>query len=270
MKGAIDIALWRLGLAYLLFFVVYGLIWRKRLGIGKDLIHAVFRMTIQLAIVGFALTYLFNIDLWIVITLIFFIMAFFAAQTIVKRSGVNFPGMYRLLFTSILFGAGMILMYFVLIVIHIDPWYNPRYFIPLAGMIIGNSMNSSALALERFYDDIKIHRREIETRISFGATAAEASADSLRKAYRSALIPVLTSMTGMGLVFLPGMMTGQILGGSPPLVAIKYQIVIMAAILGSVALTGYAILIQESRQFFDSHHLIREDIFSKNRENKPS
>ena len=211
---------------------------------------------------GFLLTYLFQIRLWIVMTLLFLIMVFFASQTIVKRTGISFKGVYRILYFSILLGGGSVFFFFIFVVVHNQPWYDPRYFIPLAGMIIGNSMNGSALALERFYDDIKKRRMEIETMISFGATAEEAAADAFRKAYRSALIPTLTSMTGMGIVFLPGMMTGQILGGSSPLTAIKYQMAIMAAILGSVSLTGFFILTLESRYFFDKFHLPKDDIFN--------
>ena len=260
MTGAVDIAIWRLGLAYILFVIVFIIAWWKELRIGKDLIFSVLRMTLQLIAIGFLLTYLFRIRLWYLITLIFLIMIFFATQTIVKRSAISFKGIYRLLFLSILMGGGTVLFLFVLFIVHNQPWFEPRYFIPLAGMVIGNSMNGSALALERFYDDVRKRHLQIETLLSFGATAEEASRDSFRKAFRSALIPTLTSMTGMGIVILPGMMTGQILGGSHPLVAIKYQIAIMAAILGSVALTGFFILTLERKYFFDRHHLLKEEI----------
>lgn len=264
MNGAIDIAIWRLGIAYILFFLVFFLSWRKKLNLGKDIFSSVVRMTIQLILMGFLLTYIFKIKLWYVITLIFVVMIFFATQTIIKRSGVSYKGIFRLMFVSILLGGGSVMFFFILAVVRNQPWYEPRYFIPLAGMVIGNSMNGSALALERFYDDVKKRRKEIETWVSFGATADEAANDSFRKAYRSSLLPVLTNMTGMGIVFLPGMMTGQILGGSPPMVAIKYQIAIMAAILGSVALTGYIILTLEYRSFFNKYHLPNETIFEGN------
>lgn len=261
MTGALDISLWRLALAYLLFGIVFFVIWWKRLNLEKDLVNSVIRMTLQLTFMGFILKTIFEIDSWIIITGIFFIMVFFAARTIIKRTGIVIPGITRLLFISILLGAGSVLMFFIHLVVHNQPWYEPRYFIPLAGMIIGNSMNGSALALERFYEDVKQRRREIETWISFGATAEEAALEPFRKAYRSALVPTLTSMTGMGIVFIPGMMTGQILGGSPPLTAIKYQMAIMAAILTSVALTCFFILNLEFRRLFNKYHLINVDIF---------
>ena len=263
MNGAIDIPIWRMGFAYILFLVVMYVTWRKQLKISRDILNAVFRMTLQLILMGFLLTYIFRMELWFVVTAIFFIMVFFAAQTIVNRSGIRFKGVYRILFLSILCGGGSILFIFIFCIVNNQPWFSPRYFIPLAGMIIGNSMNGSALALERFFDDVKTRRKEIETLLSFGASADEASRDSFRKAYRSALIPTLTSMTGMGIVFLPGMMTGQILGGSPPMVAIKYQIAIMGAILGSVALTCLLILTQEQRRLFTKEHLINEEILSQ-------
>ena len=261
MEGALDIPVWRLFLAYILFAIVFLIAWRKRVRLTKDLLVSVIRMTVQLILMGIALKTVFGIDSWVIISCIFIIMVFFAAQTIIKRSGVLFKGVYRLLFLSILCGGGVVFIYFIVFVIHNDPWYAPRYFIPLAGMIIGNSMNGSALVLERFYDLIQTHRSEIETLVSFGATAQEASRDHFRKAYRASLIPVLTNMTGIGIVFIPGMMTGQILGGSSPILAIKYQMAIMAAILGSVALTGYLILSMGSRYFFDTTHLPKASVF---------
>jgi len=228
----------------------------------KDLIYSVVRMTLQLIIMGFVLNMVFNIKLPIIVMAIFLLMIFFATHTIVKRSNISFIGVYRILFIAMGFGCTPVIFFFLLMVVHNQPWYDPRYFIPLAGMIVGNSMNGSALALERFYDDVKTRRNEIETLISFGATSGEASRESFRKAYRSSLLPILTNMTGMGLVFLPGMMTGQILGGSSPLTAIKYQIAIMAAILCSVAITAFLILTLEYRHFFDKYHLPRKEILN--------
>ncbi|MBN2104979.1 iron export ABC transporter permease subunit FetB [bacterium] len=261
MKAVIDIPLWRLSLCYGLFFFVFVMAWWKKLDLSRDLFFSIGRMTIQLTLMGFILTEIFQIDSWWLITFIYLAMLFFAVQAIVKRSGISFPHIYRLLFISLLGGAGSVFVFFIFMIINNTPWYDPRYFIPLGGMILGNSMNGSALALERFFDDVHVRRLEIETMISFGATGREAAQSSFRKAFRSALLPMMMSMSGMGLVFLPGMMTGQILGGSSPLVAIKYQIAIMGAILGSLAVTVYMILSLEYHQFFDKYYLIREDIF---------
>ena len=261
MNGALDISLWRLSLAYLLFLVIFIITWRKNLRLEKDMAVSVVRMTVQLAILGYILTFLFKINLWYVITGIYLLMIFFASQTVIKRSGLHFKGMYKILFPAILLGCGTVLVFFILFIVHNQPWYDPRYFIPLSGMMLGNSMNGSVLALERFYNEINQNRLQIETWIAFGATAKEASRDAFRKAYRASLMPMLTSMTGMGLVFLPGMMTGQILGGSPPITAIKYQIAIMSGILTSIALTAYIILTLEYVHFFDHFHLPKENIF---------
>ena len=261
MNDVINIPIWRLSFCYGLFFLVYVLVWMKHLNLSKDLLFSMVRMTVQLTLMGLVLTRIFQIESWLLISLLYLTMLFFAMQTIVRRSGITFPNIHRLLFISLLGGAGTVFLFFIFFVVNSEPWYNPRYFIPIGGMILGNSMNGSALALERFYDDVHVRRREIETLIALGATAREAAGSSFRKAYRAALLPMMMSMSGMGLVFLPGMMTGQILGGSPPLIAIKYQIAIMSAIMGSLAFTTYLILSLEYHQFFDKFHLIRENIF---------
>lgn len=264
MNPVIDISIWRLSLCYGLFFLVFLISWWKKLALSRDLLISVGRMTLQLVLMGLILTKIFQLQSWIIITLIYLLMIFFAMQNIIKRSGIVFPHIHWLLFISLLGGAGSVFIFFIVLIIGNQPWYDPRYFIPLGGMILGNSMNGSALALERFFDDVKVRRLEIETLISFGATGHEAAQTSFQKAYRAALLPMMLSMSGMGLVFLPGMMTGQILGGSLPITAIKYQIAIMSAILGSLAVTTYFILMLEYRQFFNKFHLIRDEIFSIN------
>ena len=104
--------------------------------------------------------------------------------------------------------------------------------------------------------------RLVETLLALGANSKEASSSMLRASFRASLIPTLSSMSGMGIVFIPGMMTGQILGGVQPLAAIRYQVVIMMAILGAVAFSSYMILFLEQRKFFDEYHLLREEIFT--------
>ena len=120
---------------------------------------------------------------------------------------------------------------------------------------------TKALALERFYAGVKENRKMVETYLVHGATGAEATQDLFRSAFRASLIPTLSSMSGVGLVFIPGMMTGQILGGVDPVDAIRYQMVIMMAILGSVAIASIVILYLQRRRFFDEYQLLRPDLF---------
>ena len=157
-----------------------------------------------------------------------------------------------------LVGCGGGTIFFCLLVIGPDPWYDPRYLIPLAGMIIGNSMNGAALAAERLASEIDERREEIESALCLGADSRNASREAVRQAFRAALIPTVNTMAAMGLVALPGMMTGQILSGTEPVTAVKYQIAIMCAITGSVGLTSFLILHQGARRYFTSAQQLRE------------
>ena len=259
----VDIPLSGMILAYLLFFLVFFLSHSNRLELSRDLIISTVRMTLQLFLVGWVLIYAFEWESPLVATAIFLVMVFFGAWTIMERAGVSFPAIFISLFFALTLSTGFVLAFYLFFIIQDGPWYNPQYFIPLAGMIIGNSMNGSTLAVERFYNGVKEKKLEIETKVALGANTKEASLQIFRQAYKASLLPTLSSMTGMGLVFLPGMMTGQILGGAPPMVAIKYQITIMLAILGSVALSGFMVLFLERRLLFSNLHLPRYKILLK-------
>ena len=240
---------------------VWLIIWANRLRLGRDLWFSILRMALQLLAIGFVLEYLFEIHIWYVTVGVFVAMVFFAARTVLARTGIEFGGLTAILGVAMLAGAGSVSAFLALAVVQVDPWYAPRYFIPLAGMVLGNSMNGCALALERFYSGVREQRKLVETHLAHGATGGEATRDLLRSAFRASLIPTLSSMSGIGLVFIPGMMTGQILGGVDPLDAIRYQMVIMMAILGSVALASFVVLYLERGRFFDEYHLLRKELF---------
>ena len=256
----LDISLEHLALAYILGTVVFALINIKKLKLNKHFFVSMVRMTIQLVAVGFLLKYVFQVRLPILIAAIFLFMSFNASRIVIARSGISFPYVHLLVFAGITIGPGLVLLFFIGIVVSPIPWYNPRFLIPIAGMILGNSMNGSALALERYFGECKITLPKIKTLISLGATENEASRNAYRKAYRAGLLPTLISMSSMGIVSLPGMMTGQILGGSPPLIAIKYQIGIMLAILSAVAISIFIILSLEQHQLFNAYGLPKDEI----------
>jgi len=256
-----DITMAGLLAAYALALPVWLIILTNRFGLNRDLLVSVLRMSLQLLAIGYVLKYLFEVQIWYLTIGVFLVMVFFAAHTVVARTGLKFKGTTLVLGLAMLVGAGSVSAVLALYAVQVQPWYDPRYFIPLAGMVIGNSMNGCALALERFYSGLKQGRRLVESLVAHGATGKEASRQMLRSAFRASLIPTLSSMSGIGIVFIPGMMTGQILGGVEPLDSIRYQIVIMMAILGSVALSSYLILVLQQRKFFDEYSLLREEIF---------
>ena len=142
-------------------------------------------------------------------------------------------------------------------VVQVKPWYAPQYFIPLGGMIIGNSMTAIAIALERMFADIRRRRDEIELAFCMGATYQEATVEIRRTAVRAGMIPSINALMTVGLVALPGMMTGQILAGAEPTMAIRYQILVMLMLVASTTL-GTIIVVQVARRlcFTKVHQMI--------------
>jgi putative ABC transport system permease protein len=238
MKNIIDINVYQLLAAYI-FIVILLLIVRKR-GIKreKEIVISSIRMTLQLIIMGFILVYIINNPNPLFTLLILIFMEVFSIYNIYKRSKVelNFK-IKKVVAISMVIGSLLSLLYFLFVIIRISPWYDPRYFIPIAGMLIGNSMTGVALGVNRLVDDIKKRKDEIEMALMLGATPKMAVKEIIDNTFDSAILPTINSMVGMGIVFLPGMMTGQILSGTSPLTAIKYQIAIMLGILGCVAIT---------------------------------
>jgi putative ABC transport system permease protein len=254
----IDLRLPDLALGYALILLTVALARFKNIGQEKEMLWASARMVLQLFATGYILHLVFAIRHPLLVLLILVIMAGFSLQVLAGRVKSKMPGFYRVVSSSIFIGCGAVTFFFVLAVVGPDPWYDPRYLIPLAGMIIGNSMNGAALAAERLGSEMKDRQDEIETALSLGASSRAASRDAVRAAFRAALIPTTNTMAAMGIVSLPGMMTGQILSGTPPVIAVKYQIAIMFAITGSVAVTSFLILMQGYRRYFTAAHQLRE------------
>ncbi len=195
-------------------------------------------MTVQLIIVGYVLMFLFNRPHPLLTVLVIIIMEAFAIYTIIKRGGEAVtPALKRIIVISMMSGTLISLLYFIIVVIGLSPWYDPQYFIPIAGMLIGNSMTGISIGVNKLSQDMKANKDAIENALMLGATPKRASKQIVDQAFDAAIIPTMNSMLGMGIIFLPGMMTGQILSGVSPLTAIEYQIAIMLGILGSVSLT---------------------------------
>lgn len=225
----------------------------------KDIFWSGVRMFAQLLVVGYVLHLVFALKSAIYVLLILVVMIGFAVQTIGARVEAKMSGFYRVVGTALLFGCGGMTFFFCTLIIGLEPWYDPRYLIPLAGMVIGNSMTGASLAAERLAAEFHERREEIETVLCLGGSVKTAAEPAVSRAFRAALIPSVNAMAAMGLVFLPGMMTGQILSGTEPLIAVKYQIAIMCVITGSVALTTYMILRMGYRSYFTPYQSLRED-----------
>ncbi len=255
----IDLSLWDLLTVYSLLLMSIGLAHLLKAGQSKDLFWSGLRMFVQLLVVGYVLHLIFALATPLPVLLIMIVMVGFAVQTIGARVQIKMPHFYRVVGPAILFGCGGMTFFFCSLVIGLEPWYDPRYLIPLAGMIIGNSMTGASLAVERLASEFRERRDEIETALCLGGTIQTVSETAVSSAFRTALIPSINAMAAMGLVFLPGMMTGQILSGTEPLIAVKYQIAIMCVITGSVSITTFLILKLGYRAYFTPYQSLRED-----------
>ena len=230
-------------------------VWQK-LEIAKNLIIATFRSIIQLIIVGFLLEAVFEIKQPFVILFIILLMSLMAAREARNRVREKVSYILPIMWISVIVGTLVILAYTTFLVVQPDTWYAPQYLIPLAGMILGNSMNGAAIAAERFTQDLVKRSREIETHLCLGATPKQAIAVYQVDAIRAAMIPTINVMMVAGVVSLPGMMTGQILSGVSPLLAVRYQLVILFAITTANLITALILTTLVTRQFFtDSQQL---------------
>ncbi len=235
-NSIIPISNFQLALTVILVLITGGISSVLKLGLLKSLIWGTIRTFVQLTLVGYALTYIFAINnLWLIIAIIT-LMCYIASRTAVKRTS-NVPDYPTLLaFLSLLASTYLVGSIVVTLIISPDPWYSARIAIPIFGMILGNAMNGIALSLDRLYGEARSRTTEIEAMLAFGATPWEAIRDSVREAVRAGMTPTINSLMVVGLVSLPGMMTGQILGGADPSEAVRYQIVVMLMIAAAVAI----------------------------------
>lgn len=254
----INLELLNLALAYGLVLLAIGLARLQRIGQEWQMLWSSLRMVFQLLAVGYMLHLVFAVRSPLAVIAILIAMAGFSLQVMGSRIEHKMPHFYKVMGTSVFAGCGGVTFLFCGLVVGYSPWYDPRYLIPLTGMIIGNSMNGASLAAERLSAEMKGRRDEIEAAICLGATARQASDTAVRSAFRAALMPTVNTMAAMGIVALPGMMTGQILSGTEPIIAVRYQIAIMCAITGAVSITSFLILLQGYRHYFTSAHQLTE------------
>ena len=250
-EEVIRLSLWQVAIAYV--FVVLVLIMLRRRGIRREttLLLASVRMTLQLVAVGFVLMAVFENPHPLATAGIVLLMVGFAVYTLFRKFKKDLtPALRRVIAISMPIGTVPVLLFFLWLVIGIDPLYDPQYVIPITGMIVGNSMTGISLGVHTLLSRLKNNRAEVEEALALGATPKQASNDIVNDAFDAAIIPTLNSMLGMGIIFLPGMMTGQILSGVDPTLAILYQIVIMLGILGGVSMTTYLFLTIGVKAFF--------------------
>lgn len=261
MNGVMTPQIWRIAIAYVFVLMLLVIVRKRRISREKEILIATIRMTLQLILAGYLLLILFENVHPLLTLAVVILMVVFAIMTTFRQCKTKLnASVKKIIAVSIAFGTLVCLVFFIVVVLGVVPWYDPRYFIPIAGMLIGNSMTGISLGVNRLMDGMRSQRQTIETALMLGATPKAAARKYVNAAFDAAILPTINSMVGMGIVFLPGMMTGQILSGTSPVTAIEYQIVIMLGILGSVTLTVIVFVQLAYKSFFNAQQqLVMEE-----------
>ncbi len=255
MEGAVELGIFQFSLIYLLLIIVLIIMKKSKVNQSRLLLVASLRMSVQLVIVGYILQYVFKNPNPLFTVIFLILMISFSIHRVIKgRKDLN-NNFKIAIGASLTFSGLFVLIFFVTVVVG-KSIFNPQYTIPLAGMIIGNAMTGVNIAIKTFMDDISKEKNKISTLLNLGVEPKDILKPFANNALETALIPTMNSMLGMGIIFLPGMMTGQMLSGTLPTTAIMYQIAIMIAICCSVCTTiflslnlGYKSLYNNRKQF---------------------
>jgi putative ABC transport system permease protein len=260
----LDLSLTALLLPFLLLAAPAALSWYYGFRLTKPLIFSVTRMTVQLILIGIFLKYLFLWNNPWVNLLWLLIMITVAVFSAVRSSTIKITKVVIPVFLSFSLATFGVIFYLNLAVIPLDNIFDARYLIVLGGMLLGNSLRGNIVGISTFYDSIRKDARKYLYLLALGASQAEALLPYLRASVQLALKPTLATMATMGIVALPGMMTGVILGGASPEVAIKYQIMIMIAIVVSTIISVVLTILMTMRVCFDRCGVLRREIFLEN------
>ncbi|MCL2755392.1 MAG: ABC transporter permease [Oscillospiraceae bacterium] len=243
MNEVIALNIWQFALIYLLLIVVLLIMRNRRINQTKLLIVASVRMTVQLVLAGLVLTYIFENPHPGFVAGYLILMTGFAIYMVLRRAPKKLLNpRFRAIVGAALGVSGLgVVCFFITAVVGVSI-FNPQYTIPISGMIIGNAMTGVGLGLKAFGENIESNRVRIETLLNMGAAPRKILTPFVNKSVETALLPTLNSMLGMGIISLPGMMTGQILSGTLPTTAILYQIAIIIAISAVTCLAVFLCL----------------------------
>ncbi len=234
-----------------------------RLGLEKRLAIASVRTVVQLLLLGLVLRYVFEPSSHWLLAVIVAVMLLAASHSAVQRSESRFPGLTLLALISLAVSAMLTTVVVTGLIVGVEPWYEPRYMIPLLGMILGNGLTGVSLCIDHLLTSLREKQGHIEMDLAMGATRWEAARGPLRDAVRRGMIPILNSMSVVGIVAIPGMMTGQILAGADPAEAAKYQIVVMFMIAAATSLCCIMMALLIYRRMFNSRHQLRAESIKK-------
>jgi putative ABC transport system permease protein len=250
----VQLSYFQVGLAALLILINGAISVVLKLGLERRLVLAALATITQLLLIGLVLEWVFRLNRWYLVLALMAAMTLIAGTAGVRRTHIRYPGIWLASVASVWASSWAMGSIALFVLVGVRPWYAPAYAIPLLGMILGNTLNGISLGLDRLGGELAARRPQVEALLTLGATRWEAARRPIQEAVRTGLIPIINAMMVVGIVSLPGMMTGQILAGASPLDAVKYQIVIMFLIASGTALGTVSVVLLSYRRLFNSSH----------------
>jgi putative ABC transport system permease protein len=250
----LQLSYFQVGLSAMLILINGAISVLFKLGLERRLLFAAFATVAQLLLIGFVLDWVFRLNRWYLVLTLLVAMTLIAGTAAVQRTHMRYPGIWLSSIISVWASSWAMGALALFVLVGVRPWYAPQYAIPLLGMILGNTLTGISLGLDRLGGELAARGAQVEALLALGATRWEAARRPIQEAVRTGLIPIMNSMTVVGIVSLPGMMTGQILAGASPLEAVKYQIVIMFLIASGTALGTVSVVLLSYRRLFNLSH----------------
>jgi len=255
MNSLVDLTPLQVAVAGVLILITGTLSITLRLGMHKTLFVATIRMVAQLLLVGLVLEWIFQVNRWYLIVTLIAVMTVVAGVTAGARAQRRYAGIWMNSLISIWASAWLVGGFALFVVVRGQhAWYEPQYAIPIVGMVLGNSLNGIALGLNAFVESLATRRRQVERQLALGATRWEAARGPMRHAVRTGMIPIVNAMMVAGVVSLPGVMTGQLLSGVPPMQSVKYQIVILLLVASATSLGTLGVVLLSYFRLFSRDH----------------
>jgi putative ABC transport system permease protein len=259
--GAVDLDLMGMIMAYLLLIVPLGIILWQKVPIAGRVVIAIIRMTVQLLLVGLYLKFVFKLDSIWLNSIWIMVMVIVADVSIIRSCGLRLRTFAAPLIPALMMGTLIPLLWLTGFVLRRPNLLEAQYLIPIGGMILGNCLRANIIGIKNFYQSIKRDEKRFQLVLAQGATLKEAIQPYLSESFQAAVSPTVATMMTIGLVSLPGMMTGVIMGGNDPMLAIKYQIGIMIAIFTGTAITMPAAILMTLPRSFSRYGILNLKIF---------
>ena len=254
MTASIHLSLAQVAASLVLVAVAIAISIWERVDLERDIAIAVVRSFVQLSAVGLVINFIFDQDQLVFVVALLAAMVFFGALTARHRAR-SVPGAFGPLLIALAL-AGTTTLVLVVALGVFEP--KPRFLVPVGGMVIGNAMTAAAVSLNRLGDEMRSEAPRIEATLALGATSTQAALPIVRRSLRSGMIPLVDSTKTTGLIFFPGTMVGMLLAGADPIDAVRLQLVLLWALLGSVALAAVVATSLAYRRFFTPAHQLRD------------